>query len=200
MATSCLTARPAGPTMTGQPSTEGFDGKLDAAMQRAYVAAWRLLRDREGARDACQEAAVRALAARHRYDPRQPFYPWFYRILKNHCLDLLRRRQTATAARPEVTRQARQRRAGATAETAYAQSQREQAVLTAVNRLPDDLRELIELRHFQDLSYREMAEVLGCPIGTVMSRLYRARKALRDVLLSEPSLQPALPRRTEDSR
>jgi RNA polymerase sigma-70 factor (ECF subfamily) len=188
--------------MTETPSTAGFDGQLDAAIQRAYVAAWRLLRDREAARDACQEAAARALAARHRYDPTQPFYPWFYRILKNHCLDVLRRRETAMSARPEVKRQTRQRRVDTTAEAeaAYAQSERERAVLTAVSRLPDDLRELIELRHFQDLSYREMAEVLGCPIGTVMSRLYRARKALRDVLLSEPDLSAALPRRTEDSR
>ena len=65
-------------------------------------------------------------------------------------------------------------------------SERQAAVLRGIARLEDDLREIIELRHFQDLSYEAMAEVLGCPIGTVMSRLYRARKRLRDLLLEDP--------------
>lgn len=77
------------------------------------------------------------------------------------------------------------------AEAALLQGERCLAVERAIRRLPDDHREVIELRHFQDLSYEELAGVLGCPTGTVMSRLYRARKALRAELLAEPACAPA---------
>lgn len=60
--------------------------------------------------------------------------------------------------------------------------ERAQALGAALERLPEDLREVIELRHFQDLSYEELARVLECPTGTVMSRLYRARQTLRQLL------------------
>ena len=73
--------------------TEPVHQRLHEAMKRGYVAAYRLLQDCDEAADACQEAASRALAASSRYDPAKPFYPWFYRILKNHCLDRIRDRQ-----------------------------------------------------------------------------------------------------------
>ena len=60
----------------------------------------------------------------------------------------------------------------------------------AVAALPDDLREIIELRHFQDATYDEIADILGCPVGTVMSRLYRARKALRAKLKADRAWDP----------
>ena len=66
---------------------------LQAALPRGYVAAFRFLRNRDEARDACQEAATRAWAARIQYDADKPFYPWFYRILRNLCIDRLRHRK-----------------------------------------------------------------------------------------------------------
>ena len=84
-----LTALLVGSTTTGAMALEE---QIEAAMRRGYVAAFRILGDPEDARDACQEAAARVLAARDRYDPKQPLYPWFYRVLKNHCLDRLRHR------------------------------------------------------------------------------------------------------------
>ncbi len=160
-----------------------FDMALEDACRRGYVAAYRFLGSREESRDACQETAARVLAARGRYDPGQPFYPWFYRILKNHCLDRLkdRKRMKTTA---EEHAPATEEKAGA--ETQVLEHERARAVNTAIAELPEELRELIELRHFQDLGYEEMARILDCPIGTVMSRLYRARKLLREALLADP--------------
>ena len=155
--------------------------RLSQAMQRSYVAAYRILGNADQARDACQEAAARALSARDRYDHDRPFYPWFYRILKNHCLDHLKRRRRTIPVGdgpPRVDE-------APTAEGQAVQDERARALSRAVEGLPMDLREIIELRHFQDLSYEEMAEVLACPVGTVMSRLYRARKQLRQALLSD---------------
>ena len=66
-----------------------MSAQLEEAMRRGYVAAFRLLGNPDAAKDACQEAAARALSASDRYDPARPFYPWFHRILRNHCLDRL---------------------------------------------------------------------------------------------------------------
>ena len=60
--------------------------------------------------------------------------------------------------------------------------ERAQTIEAAIGQLPEDFAAVIELRHFQDATYEEMAEVLDCPVGTVMSRLYRARKRLRALL------------------
>ena len=160
--------------------------QLEEAMQRGYVAAYRLLGNPDESRDACQEAAARALSAKDRYDPRRPFYPWFYRILRNHCIDRLKHRKRVVTtpnepARPEPSAGER------SAESLALQGERARAVSRAVAALPDDLREIIELRHFQDATYEEIAAILGCPSGTVMSRLYRARKALRAKLQADRS-------------
>lgn len=155
--------------------------ELEKALPRAYVAAFRWLGNREESRDACQEAAARVLRTAGRYDPEQPFYPWFYRILKNHCLDRLKGRRRNAEALSEL-RHTAEGRFGPTAEGGALARERARALSAALERLPADLREVIELRHFQDLSYEELAQVLECPTGTVMSRLYRARKTLRGLL------------------
>ncbi len=160
---------------------------LEQALPRGYVAAYRWLGDREESRDACQEAATRALAASEGYDRSRPFYPWFYRILRNHCFDRLRRRPR-DPARPGLG--VDDRPAGADgAEARLLQRERSDALARAIGQLAQEHREVIELRHFQDLSYEEMAQILGVPTGTVMSRLYRARRRLRLALLDQ---DPAL--------
>ena len=155
---------------------------LQEATQRSYVVAYRILGDADQARDACQEAAARALSARDRYDRKQPFYPWFYRILKNHCIDRIKgqKRTVSSAEAPAGVDGSR------SAERSLLHGERHAAVVRAIAELPEEVQEVIELRHFQDLSYEEMAEVLDCPVGTVMSRLYRARKRLRTILLHDP--------------
>jgi RNA polymerase sigma-70 factor (ECF subfamily) len=156
---------------------------LQQALPRGYVAAFRWLGDREESRDACQEAAARVLARPQAYDPERPFYPWFYRILRNLCMDRLKGRQLGARADRELAATAAPQTE--TAEGRLLTREREGALERAIEGLPGPLREVIELRHFQDLSYEEMAHVLDCPQGTVMSRLYRARKALRQALAAD---------------
>jgi RNA polymerase sigma-70 factor (ECF subfamily) len=154
--------------------------ELEQALPRAYVAAFRWLGNREESRDACQEAAARVLTAADRYDPARPFYPWFYRILRNLCMDRLKGRRRSVAVADQL-----QHEPGPRADTAEGRllvKEQAMAMNRAIAGLKDELEEVIELRHFQDLSYEEMAAIIDCPIGTVMSRLYRARKALREVL------------------
>ena len=174
-----------------------FEQRLAEAMTRGYVAAYRWLGDGERAREALQEAATRALGARHRYDRARPFYPWFYKILRNHCFDVLRRggRETLREGDSNIFDQPEAAVRRPSAESALIENERQRGVLAAITELPPELREVIELRHFQDLSYAEIAATLECPQGTVMSRLYRARKALRSRLSSGP--EPTLKARRE---
>lgn len=160
-----------------------FDRTLEESMGRAYIAARRILRDADLAHDATQEAAIRALRNRASYDPARPFYPWFYRILKNHCLDILARHRRSA---PESLQSA----TPSSPEDLLMSAEQRQSLEAAIESLDPSLKELIELRHFQDLSYQEIAEVLDCPIGTVMSRLYRARKELRAAFLAAPRRAP----------
>jgi RNA polymerase sigma-70 factor (ECF subfamily) len=153
-----------------------LDDQLAVAMRRGYVAAYRWLRQPDQAHDACQEAAARVLAHRERFDASRPLYPWFYRILKNHCFDRLKARKLYAAADREFEDGA------ATVEQQVLHHEQHAAVRRAIAALDAPLAEVIELRHFQDASYEEIADILDLPAGTVMSRLYRARKSLREIL------------------
>jgi RNA polymerase sigma-70 factor (ECF subfamily) len=149
---------------------------------RAFGVARSILRDAAHAEDAAQEAFVRAFRAIRRFDRKEPFYPWFYRILKNVCLTALKRRKShrelsldAEDAPPlpapsgDPASRASRKELRATIEAAMA-------------RLSDPHREILYLSHFEELSYKEIAFCLAIPIGTVMSRLWAARRALREVL------------------
>lgn len=171
---------------------EGIEEQLEEAMRRGYVAAYRWLRHPDQANDACQEAAARVLVHRRRFDSERPLYPWFYRILKNHCFDRLKAKKRYVDAEVEVADPKPSVEAEAVA------VERQWAVRRGIEALEPPLREMIELRHFQEASYEEIGMILDIPAGTVMSRLYRARRALRAALLSDPNgsgVSPAGPKR-----
>lgn len=159
-------------------------GLLGEFQDKGYLTALAILGDASAAEDAVQEANLRSLHSSDRYDPTAPFYPWFYRILKNHCLDLLRRRRPQ-ARNPEAVLGGLSS-AEPGADERLMQAQRHDALRRAMLEVGDTHREILGLRHFQELSYEEIAAVLDVPAGTVMSRLYRARRALQDALESDP--------------
>lgn len=142
-----------------------------------------ILRDPDEARDGVQEAFVKAFNALPRFDQSRRFAPWFYQILRNQCRDMLRSRASRERLEvkdPEVHR----RPAGSDASPErYRERRAIEAVLwQALGRLPDEQREILVLKELQDLRYDEIAEMLEIPEGTVASRLYYARRALKDVL------------------
>ena len=141
----------------------------------------------EDARDLSQDAFVRAFAARRRLDPKRPFYPWYYQILRRLCFNFLRdkrlHREKLEGQRPWLV-------AGAVQRTPTPERQAQQAELRrrlerAIGGLPEHQREVFVLREYEGLSYREIAELVGIPQGTVMSRLYGARKRLAAELETE---------------
>jgi RNA polymerase sigma-70 factor (ECF subfamily) len=131
--------------------------------------------------DLSQDAFVKAFKAMRTFRDGSDFYPWFYAILRNTCFNFLRRRKT----RKESSLDAAQEYGFDVPDDSPGPSSRlERKELSAlVQREMEHLapvhREILLLRHFEYLSYKEMARVLDCPIGTVMSRLYAARQALK---------------------
>jgi RNA polymerase sigma-70 factor (ECF subfamily) len=138
-----------------------------------------ILANRDDALDAVQEAFFDAYQALRSFDTSRQFYPWFYTILRNRCFKLFATRKKNVpvmlddaliiAAEGEVPQEDRV------------------ALERALLELSSAERELITLKHLDGLSYEELAERLEIPKGTVMSRLYHARKRLRDKLLCRPS-------------
>ena len=157
--------------MTSTP----FEHLLAAHAPRAHRAALGLLGDEQEAREIAQEALLKAHRARDRYDTTRPFYPWLYRIVKNTCLDArARRRHRAVPGLDDERVSAPPHRPGEGIDQARAIAR----MRTALQTLSESHREIIALRHFQDLSYAEIASILQIREGTVMSRLFRARRAL----------------------
>jgi RNA polymerase sigma-70 factor (ECF subfamily) len=148
--------------------------------------AYRMFGRRQDAEDATQEAFLRAFQALGRFDVTRPFAPWIKRITANLCLNWLeseRVRPQLTAADLAQTDQSpadMDQLAHETATPEQLMIRREQAarLRAAILQLPPAYRAVIEYRHFQELSYEEIARVLERPLSSVKSDLFRARKML----------------------
>jgi RNA polymerase sigma-70 factor (ECF subfamily) len=160
--------------------TRAFEVIVRATMRRAYSIALGFLGNAEDARDVSQEAFIAAHRARKRFDDRRPFFPWFYRILRNRCLNFIQMR----SRRREISMEVLAERTDGSARPDHDMIRREriEALWRALFTLSPDHREVIVLRTFQEFSYREIAESLGISEGTVMSRLFYARRALAKAL------------------
>jgi len=160
----------------------GFEFLVQKYRREAFVHAFSLLGNQEDALDACQDSFVRAFASLPRLPELRQFYPWFYRILRNRCLNLLARRQTSNRYRE------REQHDFPTVEPTHParlleQQEEQERVQTALASLKPEHREILVMKYVQDHPYERIADLLGIPRGTVMSRLYHARIALREAYL-----------------
>jgi RNA polymerase sigma-70 factor (ECF subfamily) len=149
---------------------------------------YRMLPRTEDARDVCQETFLRILEKSHRFHPGSRFSTWMYQIALNLCRDQARRRRRwgllvregsdlpERAAGPRATRL--QDDPAACAE----RGEKASAVRDALEQLPAAQREVIVLKEFEGLKFREIAEILGCPESTVKSRLYHGLSGVRSAL------------------
>lgn len=151
--------------------------QVETLARAGYAYAWSLLGHREDAADAVQSAL--ASLWRHRWRLRRGVSPraWFFRVLRNRCLDMLRRRRVRGQAQPLNGDLPDRRTRGPEDEATRRDELRR--LRDALARLEPAQREIILLRDYHGLSYAEIANVLGIPPGTVMSRLHRARMTLR---------------------
>jgi len=143
----------------------------------AHALAIQILGNVDDAADAVQDALVTALTRPGAYDDKKgQLKPWFLRVVRNRCFDLLRRRRSSDMPVDELVDTA------VNPEQALDIAQRDQALKTALASISAEQRQIIVLRDYLDLTYAEIADVLGVAQGTVMSRLHRARLALKEVL------------------
>ena len=160
----------------------------------------RLVRDQAEAEDVVQEAFIKAYRALPQFRGDSAFYTWLYRIgintAKNYLVTQGRRAPTSTESNSEEAEtfdDGEQLRDINTPESLLATKQIAQTVNVAMEALPDELRTAITLREIEGLSYDEIAEAMGCPIGTVRSRIFRAREAIAEKL--RPLLGTAIDKR-----
>ncbi len=143
------------------------------------------------ARDALQDAFIKAWQSLHRFDITRPFGPWFFQILRNQCRDVIRSRQSRE--RHEVRdEQIDVRPAGASSDPTrlHARSEASLILWESLNTLADEHREILVLKELQGFRYSEIADILEIPEGTVASRLYHARDALREALVATNAEYP----------
>ena len=152
----------------------------------AYLLGLQLTGNREDALDVAQDALLRFFATLDRFQEDRPVRPYLLRIVRNRAMDLWRRRRIRRAESldaGELPRQIADKRPGP--EETTRRSELRRRVWRAVSQLSPPKREILVLRDYHDLAYAEIAKVLGIPIGTVMSRLHAARKALREILVAD---------------
>jgi RNA polymerase sigma-70 factor (ECF subfamily) len=166
--------------------THAFGVLVERYMRRAYYSALGLVGSSEDAMDLSQEAFVRAFRARHTIDPDRPFFAWLYQIIRRLCFNFVRDRRTRRrgieAAGDWLTTQAAARFDGMSPDRALEINRARETVRAGLEKLSERDREVLVLKEFEGLRYREIAELLGVPIGTVMSRLYSARRRLAAAL------------------
>jgi len=164
-------------------------GDLELALRgRAFQVARSLVGSREDAMELCQETFLKVFRSRDSYDPAQPFLPWFHRILRNTCFSFLRKhrrlRKTSLTGvdgdGDDVDFDIVDLAPGPAADAV--ENERARMLRDALEGLSARDREILALRQFQDLSYKEIARTLDIPEGTVMSRLYHARRRLAEAL------------------
>ena len=150
-----------------------------------------MLGSMDEARDALQDAFIKAWQSLHRFDITRPFGPWFFQILRNQCRDVIRSRQSRE--RHEVRdEQIDVLPAGASSDPRRLHERSEASLILwkSLNTLGDEHREILVLKELQGFRYSEIANILEIPEGTVASRLYHARNALREALVATDAEYP----------
>ena len=151
--------------------------------RKMYSVVYALVRSHEDARDLVQETFIRAYQNIRRFDEQYRFYTWLYRIAVNLCFTFLKRRKHAPVSIESDDPEQGETELPDTRSAPIAeQSERQRSIERSLALLPAEQRLAIELRTYQGMSYAEIAEVMHTSIGTVMSRLSRARDKLRESL------------------
>lgn len=160
-----------------------FEILVSRYQDRAYNVAYQILRHHEDALDVAQEAFARAYVSIARFHGKAGFYTWLYRILVNLAIDQTRARgRQNPISRDDPERGVALREMTADPAALLETKELRRRIVRAVACLPADQRAALTLREIDGLSYQEIARIMNCSIGTVMSRLYAARRKLQQIL------------------
>ena len=176
-----------------------FEGMLSPWLDGLYASGLRLTRNERDAEDLVQDAVMRAYRFFDKFERGTNFRAWLFKILTNTFINTYRRAVKERSLADESERQSVEARFFSADTTEQAQNPEELIlqralsadVLLAIDTLPIDFRMVLILADLQEFSYKEIADILDVPVGTVMSRLFRGRKALQKVLLEAESAEEA---------
>lgn len=175
------------PSPSTSPAAVAFEDLAMPLFDSAYNFAYWLVRNQDDAEDLVQETYLKAFRSFASFQPGTNFRAWIFQILKNTFLSArsrTHRRGAVTVSSDEVLLELPAN--SASAESILFETSRLDAIRGAIEQLPAIFREVLLLCDVEEVSYREIAETLSIPIGTVMSRLARARKAVRESLCRLP--------------
>jgi len=164
----------------------GTVSKLAVLFERHHRALYRyfisITRDPQTSEDLVQDVFFRILRYRATYDPRQSFTAWMYQIAKNANVDRIRQKRGEMVEIDELTMGNREPvSSGPDPEASAVRAQDMKRVRQALELLPPEKREILVFCRYQGMKYEEIAEVLGCGVGTVKVRVYRAMRALAEI-------------------
>lgn len=157
--------------------TRAFGTLMDKYEKKLFNTALRILGDEEDAMDATQNAFVKVYEKLDRFDSSYRFFSWIYRILLNESYNVLNHRKRFDKLDSGIIQ------ASSNPEEAYSDVEAGAMIEEAVMALKPDYRVVVVLKHFQGMSYREMSDVVGIPEKTIKSRLFEARRQLKEILL-----------------
>lgn len=168
--------------------TQSFGNLVLRYQDRLFNMLTHLLGSREDAREVAQEAFISAFQKLHTFGGRSAFYSWLFRIALNSAMSRKRKKTRVPVSIETIREQSghepSDRRLDNHPGYSIEVSERQAAVRAALAELPEEFRTVLVLKEIEDLKYEEIAEILGCPIGTVRSRIHRARSEMRSRLSS----------------
>lgn len=168
---------------------DAFNTLINIYQVKIINIAFRMLSSQEDALDAAQETFIKVYKGINSFKGTSSFSTWIYRICTNVCNDILRKRMKSLghislddddgddeAPKTDIAD------TSPTPEQAYELSERQKLVQEGINKLSDEYKKVIILYDIEGLSYEDISKILGCPIGTIKSRLNRARNNLKKIL------------------
>jgi RNA polymerase sigma-70 factor (ECF subfamily) len=180
--------------LSREGDTDSFNQLVLRWERPIYALAYRTLGREDDARDVCQETFLRAYRALPGFKGEAKFSSWIYRIALNLCRDWIRKQRRAPVMQaPEgvdLADLAAERGPVESIETLVARKQLSDRVAVAMRSLPEEQRTAIVLKEYHGLTFQEIADMQGCPLSTVKTRLYQGLTVLRRQLTDSPRVVP----------
>lgn len=166
-------------TKTSKDDRKTFERIVDKYEKKIFNLVYRMVNDYEDAMDVTQTAFMKAYDKRYYYDPNYKLFSWLYRIAVNEALNYVKKRKrTVTLGYDPAS-------LDKNPEENLSHSEQANRIQSALTELKPDYRVIVVLRHFMDLSYHEISDILDIPVKTVKSRLFTGRQQLKSILIKQ---------------